>query len=120
PGHYVILCADAIVSQFKNYGPVVGCSNFPTLNNSGDALTLRNPASITIDSVHYRSDWYRDGDKAEGGWSLERIDPANFCAGSENWMASEDPAGGTPGRQNAVIASMPDNMGPRLVRAIPI
>jgi hypothetical protein len=39
----------------------------------------------------------------------------NFCGENENWTASEDSSGGTPGRQNSVNANKPDLIGPQLL-----
>ncbi len=92
---------------------------FPTLNNDGDDLTFRDPTNKTIDSVNYNLDWYHDVDKQEGGWTLEIIDVNNICGAEENWAASEDLSGGTPGKQNSVSASKPDLTGPQLISVTP-
>ena len=39
-------------------------------------------------------------EKDDGGWSLEIIDTNFPCKGYQNWVASNDPSGGTPGRKN--------------------
>jgi len=54
--------------------------------------------------------------KANGGWSLERIDHTNYCGGAQNWKASTDYKGGTPGQVNAVKASNSDISRPILKR----
>ena len=74
----------------------------------------------TIDSVNYSDNWYKDEDKRDGGWTLEIIDPDNICSEHQNWVASEDELGGTPGTQNSVFANKPDLTGPKLLSAIPI
>lgn len=117
PGNYLILTSTANASVFTAYSNVMSLSNFPTLNNSGDAIVLKDANENNIDSVNYSDTWYRDDDKKEGGWSLELIDPMNTCAESENWTASEDVSGGTPGRENSVMANKPDLLGPKLVEA---
>lgn len=120
PGQYWIVCASANASLFASYGNVIGVSDFPTLNNGGDNLTIRNAANATMDSVSYSLKWYHDVDKQEGGWSIEMIDFNALCSDEENWTASEDPSGGTPGRQNSVFAHKPDLTGPKLLGAVPI
>ena len=119
PGSYVVVASAGSTSLFTS-GSVIGVSNFPTLNNSGDHLVLRDVSDSIIDEVNYTDFWYSDDDKRQGGWTLELIDPENICAESENWVASEDESGGTPGRQNSVIANKPDVTGPILLSAIPI
>ena len=79
---------------------------------------LISPEGIMIDSIFYTSAWYHDHEKADGGWSLERIDLNNPCGDEHNWTASDDPSGGTPGRQNSVDANQPDVTGPRLLGVV--
>jgi hypothetical protein len=57
---------------------------------------LKTNTGQLVDSVNYNTDWYRDDDKLEGGWTLEMIDPNNICGEENNWSSSENPAGGTP------------------------
>lgn len=115
PQQYWIICSSSNAGLFNNYGNVIGVSNFPTLNNGGDNLTFRDASGKTIDSVNYTLDWYHDEDKQEGGWSIEKIDVSNICGEESNWSASEDPSGGTPGKQNSVFANKPDLTGPQLL-----
>lgn len=117
PGQYWILCSTTNTAGFSGFGNALGVSNFPTLNNAGEPLVLRDASDATIDSVNYNTEWYKDEDKKEGGWSLERIDLNNLCAEEENWVASEDAKGGTPGKVNSVNANKPDLTGPQLLTA---
>jgi len=118
PKKYLVLTSIKNLPAFSMYENVIGISNFPTLNNSGDTLVLKNLAGNSIDSVNYSDLWYHDDDKREGGWSLELIDPENSCGEGDNWTASEDESGGTPSKQNSVFANKPDIVGPMLVSAI--
>ncbi|MDR2286746.1 MAG: lamin tail domain-containing protein, partial [Prevotellaceae bacterium] len=59
---------------------------------------------------------YDDETKSKGGWSLERIDPDNLSDNS-NWKASTDVEGGTPGKENSVAKSNPDNIQPYILKA---
>ena len=118
PNEYWIVTSTTSVSKFTSLGKTIGLANFPTLNNDSDVLTLKT--SITIDSVAYNSSWYRDEDQANGGWSLEIIDINNTCGEGNNWIAAADPKGGTPGKQNSVLANKPDLTGPRLLTVTPV
>jgi hypothetical protein len=120
PGAYLIITPSSSAPAFSTFGPVLGVSNFPTLNNRSDDLVLRDASNNLIDFVNYTDAWYKDDDKRQGGWTLELIDLDNICAEADNWVASEHPSGGTPGQVNSVKASKPDLTGPRLVSAIPI
>lgn len=115
PKHYWIICANTNVSLFSSSGNTLGVSNFPTLNNTGESLTLKNNSGLLIDSLNYSLEWYRDKDKQEGGWTLELIDTNNTCGEGDNWAASEDAKGGTPGKINSVNANKPDLTGPKLL-----
>ena len=117
PNEYWIVTSSASVSRFTSFGKTIGLANFPTLNNDTDVVTLKT-ASI-IDSVNYNLTWYKDEDKQSGGWSLELIDPENTCGESNNWAASIDSKGGTPGKQNSVFANKPDLTGPKLMAVVP-
>ena len=119
PGEYVILTSVTLADEFESFGKVAGISGFPILNNAGDVLVLKDNSGRSIDSVNYSADWYQDTEKKSGGWSLELIDPENPCGESDNWKASEDPMGGTPGRQNSVFANKPDLTPPELLTVIP-
>jgi hypothetical protein len=118
PGEYAVVVPNTQVSNFTQFGKVIGISNFPGLNNSGELLTLRQPNGKLIYAVNYSDSWYKDLNKKDGGWSLEMIDVRNPCSGSENWKASVDLRGGTPAQPNSVAASIPDNSPPVLVTVI--
>ncbi|MGY2131262.1 lamin tail domain-containing protein [Hymenobacter sp. HD11105] len=118
PGEYAVVCGSTRASQFAAFGKVFGLSNFPSLSNAGDQLVLTNRGGRTLFEMTYSDTWYKDLRKKEGGWSLEMVDTANPCAGTENWTASTDASGGTPGRANAVRATNPDRMAPSLLRAV--
>jgi len=115
-GEYVILCDDDAAEELQAFGKVITISSFPALTNSGQTIILRNEEGATISSVTYTEEWYQDDYKAEGGWSLEQIDPLNPCSGENNWIASESELGGTPGIVNSVNASNPDLDSPELKR----
>ena len=89
-----------------------------SLSNEGTVLALKDPLHHVIHSVSYSPDWYRGSFKEEGGWSLEMTDPDNPCGCIENWGASTDGSGGTPGRANSNSLANPDERDPVLLRAI--
>ncbi len=119
PQQYLIVTNSKSATKFLPYGKVISMADFPTLTNEGQSLRLRNEKNQTIDSLNYATSWYRNSDKAQGGWSLELIDPNNICGEEDNWIASENNVGGTPGKQNSVIANKPDLTGPKLINLLP-
>lgn len=116
PGNYLILCDADHGTVFSAYGPVMTHPTFPTLNNSSDNLTLTDAFGNLIDAVPYTDDWYQIPTPA-GGISLERIHPVAGCSGAQNWHASLDSSGGTPGKKNSVTDVMADTTAPALVAA---
>ncbi len=119
-GDYIILCDEDAEYYFQGYGNVLSFSNFPSLGNSEQTLTLRDSEGKIISNILYTDEWYQDEFKAEGGWSLEQIDPLNPCGGENNWIASVNENGGTPGIENSVNNSNPDEEAPKLERVIVI
>lgn len=94
--------SDSTLIEGFDIGDSLGLTSWPPLVNAGTKLTLKNEEGLIIDEVEYKSSWYGDTRKSNGGWSLERIDPYLRCEDDENWKASIDPSGGTPGGENSV------------------
>ncbi len=117
PDDYVIICAQAQAADFALYGDVLPIPSFPSLSNGGETLMLENTLGGLIFAVKYDDSWYQNSSKATGGWTLEMIDTNNPCAERNNWLASEDPKGGTPGKINSINALKPDFTAPELWRA---
>lgn len=115
-GAHLVLTSNSGVSDFS-YVSVIGVTSFPSLNNTGETISLYTNDQL-IFSTSYSTDWYKDSDKEEGGWSLEMIDTSNPCGEYSNWTASAHALGGTPGLPNSVLASNPDHFGPQLISAI--
>jgi hypothetical protein len=118
PGEYAVVCGSTRVAQFNASGKVFGLANFPSLSNAADQLLLRGRTGQTLFEVSYSDTWYKDSHKKDGGWSLEMVDTANPCAGLDNWTASTDASGGTPGRANSVRTTNADRTAPKLLRAL--
>ncbi|WP_234567180.1 lamin tail domain-containing protein [Rhodohalobacter sp. 614A] len=71
--------------------------DFQSLNNSGDAVVLRNGSGTAIDSLFFHADWGIDSP----GISLERKDPAGLSTDPGNWASNTSERGSTPGQQNS-------------------
>ncbi len=117
PGGYLIIGKVEAEAQLKTYGSFFGLESF-SLTNSGQDLMLINKEGEPMSSVCYEDGWYGDEEKAEGGWSLEQINPYNPCLLSENWKATENYKGGSPGAENSVF----DNyfIAPEIIRVCAI
>jgi hypothetical protein len=109
PGEYRVLCATASVPSFTGSA---GVTSFPSLNNAGDDVVLKDTNGIIIDKVSYTDLWYQNTVKKDGGYTLELINPTLICSSSTNWVASNSASGGTPGAQNSVFNNAPDLTAP--------
>lgn len=115
PGDFVILASSTAYDLYSEFGSTLGLKGFPSLRNRGASLKIISGEGLIIDAVNYSAAWPGAPDKKEGGWSLEKIDPCRSCGPRANWHYSENPSGGTPGSQNSVYRSNPDNDPPRVV-----
>lgn len=106
PGSYVIVCTGNAVTALSAFGATLAVTSFPSLDNETDQLFIRSANGTTMHAVNYQSKWYNNELKKEGGWTLEMIDPAQPCTGKENWNASINASGGTPGTVNSINGSL--------------
>jgi hypothetical protein len=80
----------------------VAGSSWPSLNNDGDDIVLRNGTGRVIDSVSYLPAWHTPTIPDRRGRSLERVRaglPSNVAT---TWETCVSPEGSTPGRENSV------------------
>ncbi|NOZ36088.1 MAG: hypothetical protein GXO80_12425 [Chlorobi bacterium] len=117
-GGYAIICEDLAETDLSPYGTTIGILNPSELTITDKRLVIKSSDGTVIEDITYSKDWYHDTDKDDGGWSMERIDPTNFCSGETNWTATIDYTGGTPGRKNSVFASNPDNTAPSVSKIV--
>ncbi len=116
PDSFLIICTGSSVPLLSVYGPTLSVTSFPSLGNDGDIISIKNSVGKTIHCVAYTMDWYQNAVKKDGGWSLEMIDTKNPCGGIDNWKASIDSKGATPGNKNSVDAINVDNKPPQLLK----
>lgn len=117
PDSFIVLTATANASRFGAIRNVFGISGFPSLGNSEDEIVLRDQLGRVIHAIRYNDNWYGDDVKRNGGWSLEMIDVNNPCVGAENWRASTNNKGGTPGSHNSVRTINRDRKKPDLIQS---
>ncbi|NUM31086.1 MAG: lamin tail domain-containing protein [Bacteroidetes bacterium] len=114
PDSFIIFCEKSNLSLFSKYKNAIGLTYFPSLNNSGDEITLRNNEGKLVHRLIYSTKSYNDNLKSNGGWALEMIDISNPC-NETNFKASVNPEGGTPGKTNSVKAFNPDFTKPYII-----
>ncbi|MEM7509915.1 MAG: lamin tail domain-containing protein [Bacteroidota bacterium] len=116
PGAYVIVVDEDFVSDYQTFGAVLGVPSLPDLGISQDEVSIIDASGVLIDQLRYERSWYRDADKDDGGFSLERIDPDFVnCNNSLNWIASNASIGGTPGTVNSAAGDFIDVDAPSVV-----
>lgn len=98
PNSYFVLSRDSsIINFFPNLISFVVFS-LPALNNTGDAVVLKDSLSILIDSLTYAPDY----GGSSGGKSLERISVNQLSTLKENWGTSQSIFKATPGYINSI------------------
>jgi hypothetical protein len=115
PNSYFVLTKTTATAWFGNGVNAVGVTAFPALANTGKLLSLQTIAGELIDWFEYSDKMYGDSDKDGGGWSLECIDLSNRSNTADNWSASVDPEGGTPGSANSIRGEHPDLIAPAIL-----
>lgn len=104
PGEYILLTKDS--SQLKSKYNIndeirIFELNIPALNNTSDAIVIKNDNS-TIDSIYY------DMSDFSKAISIERIDP-NLAGLGSNLSNSIHEAGATPGFKNSISSKIEVN-----------
>jgi hypothetical protein len=117
PGEYKVLTATANIPLYTST-TAVGVTSFPSLNNAGDDVVLKDNYGQIIDKLTYTDEWYKDDVKKSGGYSLELINPNDPCSDGNNWIASNWILGGTPGSVNSVYSNIPDTTAPLIEVAL--
>jgi Lamin Tail Domain/CHU_C Type IX secretion signal domain len=103
PDRYVTIYTRKAGIDFGNIGDTIAVTKLVALSNPNDSITLVSPAGVVLDAVAYDLSFYQSSKKAEGGWSLERVNLRAPCLlGAANFAASVDLRGGTPSRANSL------------------
>ena len=116
PGCYVTLVGTGKSAGFDP-AKTIEVAAFPSLNNTGEPISLVHPLGSQIDLINYNINWYQDTSKQEGGFSLERCSLQDPCSAADNWRASQALLGGTPGLPNSVLTILPDTSAAQLLFA---
>jgi len=96
--NFVVLSRDSSILNFYDVGSEILVVNLPALNNTGDAIVIKDSLGVIIDSLFYLPDWGGNS----GGKSLERISTENSSVDSSNWGTSESIFKATPGLINSI------------------
>lgn len=101
---FLVFCGENAAPELSALSDSVSVAVLPSFNlpNNGSKIQLCDYFGTALHTVEYSLAWYGDAYKADGGYSLEIIDPWNPCVGAAGWTASNAPSGGTPGAKNSV------------------
>ena len=97
PDSFIVLSKDSSIYNYFTVPSKVLVLNIPTLNNSGDAVVVKDSFNVLLDSVLYFPEW-----GGRNGKSLERILPELNSLDSLSWGTSISRFNGTPGYINSV------------------
>ncbi|MCL2434927.1 MAG: gliding motility-associated C-terminal domain-containing protein [Lentimicrobiaceae bacterium] len=114
PNQYVFLIANSCTGYDDETETNMYRVSSLNIAMAGVPIVLFNEVGEVIHEVRFSSAWHRNKYKADGGWSLEMIDPRNPCTGEENWDSSISESGGTPGKQNSIYGLNPDLTPPEI------
>jgi hypothetical protein len=95
---YIVLARDSSILNFYNVESEIIVFNLPVLNNTGDAVVIKDSLGVLIDSLYYLPAWGGN----TGGKSLERISTEEASTDPSNWGTSRSIFKATPGYINSI------------------
>ena len=103
PRSYILISKDSTIKNiFTIKSPYIVIS-FPSLNNTGDAVVIKDSLDTLVDSLFYLPAW-----GGNEGKSLERISSDNSSIDSLNWNTSRSKSHATPGYINSLTQKQYD------------
>ncbi len=115
PQQYLLLVGPQITDLFDSTISILALPKWPRLTNAGQHIQLMNIQEEWLDYFTYSEEWYRDSDKKEGGFSIEKIAPYLPSDCPQSWMAHPTERGGSPGNENPISPTLIDRAPPILV-----
>jgi len=115
---YIFLIANSCIEYEDNQNPNMYRVSSLGIADDGAQIVLYNELEEVIHEVKFSKSWHSNKQKANGGWSLEMIDPRNPCMGESNWNSSIYSSGGTPGKQNSIYGINPDIILPEIEKVV--
>jgi hypothetical protein len=105
PGQYKVLAADSLSHIYDIEDSLVIINdNFPTLNNSGDEISLNQPMGGWVERINYSIDWLESEEYRNP--SLERINPLLNSTLADNWGPCILSQGASPGERNSIFLNL--------------
>ncbi len=95
---FIVLTADSSILNFYSIPSEIIRLSLPALNNTGDAVVIKDSLGVLIDSLSYLPSWGGN----TGGKSLERISTEESSVDPSNWGTSTNLFKATPGLINSL------------------
>lgn len=86
----------------------------PSLNNTSFIAELWYKKRMVMDYYRFNIRDYRDQEKKDGGWSMEKINLSNHPLNYTNWGFHNTYRGGSPGEENSLHSIIVDQEPPLL------
>jgi len=115
PDSFIIICSNANIATFIPFGKIAAVGSLPSQNNSNDELILKDNTGKIIYQLSYDLTWYKNTAKSDGGFTIEMDNPKQLCLAKQNFGASDNSLGGTPGKENSRWNKLPDTTPPRVL-----
>lgn len=120
PDSFLLVSGTSNAHLLQQFGTAVGLTDFPSLSTD-EKLTLYNDRGFVLHQITYKESYLNNTLKQQlGGWTIEMKDSKNPCGTLNNWSASLNAKGGTPGKTNSIKQTNKDNKPPQLLRSYPI
>jgi hypothetical protein len=97
PDSFLVISNNISITNFYNIPSRIVVTSFPALNNTDDAVVIKDSSGFIIDSLYYFSSW-----GGSSGRSLERVFTDSISLSQSNWKTSSGLIKATPGRKNSV------------------
>jgi len=115
PTEYVVLVPSSSLKQWQNQTKVQAIGSWPALTNTSCDIILYQTDKQIMDAYRFnRNQINGEPFKADGGWSVERMDANNVSGELNNFYWSINLSGGTPGGINSIAADNTDLNTPLL------
>ncbi|MDY0083289.1 MAG: lamin tail domain-containing protein, partial [Ignavibacteriaceae bacterium] len=98
PESFIVITKDSSILNFYSVPSEIIEANIPALNNTGDAVVIKDERGVKIDSVYYLPGWGGN----TGGKSLERLSADSISNNPSNWAACVSISKATPGDINSI------------------
>ncbi|WP_320054279.1 lamin tail domain-containing protein [uncultured Acetobacteroides sp.] len=113
PCGYLAISSTSGAAALGAYCNAASVTYFDGLPNEKADIAIINSRGKVIATSSYSGD-YLTKEGIQGGVSLEKIDVASMAECRENWVASKDTRGGTPGAANSVSGEIADTAPPEV------